>query len=150
MLDIVPSSNPVQYQWKLIMQSWEKGKKTNFGTKFGGPNFFLWVLPLLDVRHCHKLSSYSILRKTYDPNSRKWWKASFWDWCRPIGPKFGPPKFYYSTSSYTLFQTMQFEEKLKNQIWENGKKPNCGPDFHLFGPNLGPKIFFVSFTSTRC
>ena len=42
------------------------------------------------------------------------------------------------------------------QTWENGKKINIGPDFGLFGPNLGPnffwapKFFFVGLTSTRC
>ena len=39
MLDIVPSCNPVQYQRKLMMQIWEKGKKSNFGLNFGPPNF---------------------------------------------------------------------------------------------------------------
>ena len=36
-----------------------------------------------------------------------------------------------------------------NQTWENNKKPNFGPDFGLFGPNLGPKII-VGFTFTSC
>ena len=36
-----------------------------------------------------------------------------------------------------------------NQTWENGEKPSFGPDFHLFGPNLAPKIFSQSLTSTR-
>ena len=36
-----------------------------------------------------------------------------------------------------------------NQTWENKKKPNFGPDFGLFGPNLGPQIFFGGFTSTN-
>ena len=35
-----------------------------------------------------------------------------------------------------------------NQTCENAKKPNFGPDFDPFHPNLGPKLFFVSFTST--
>ena len=35
-----------------------------------------------------------------------------------------------------------------NQIWENGKKPNFGPDFGLFGPNLGIQFFFADFTSS--
>ena len=34
---------------------------------------------------------------------------------------------------------MQLTGKLMNQTWENGEKPNFGPDFGLFGPNLGPK-----------
>ena len=29
-----------------------------------------------------------------------------------------------------------------NKIWEDGKKPNFGPDFGLFGPKLGPNFFF--------
>ena len=34
------------------------------------------------------------------------------------------------------YHCMQFQEKLKNQIWENGEKPNFGPDFGPFCPNL--------------
>ena len=45
---------------------------------------------------------------------------------------------------------MQFKGKLTNQTCENGKKPKFGPDFGPFGPNLGPKIFFVDFATTRC
>ena len=35
-----------------------------------------------------------------------------------------------------------------NQTWKNSNKFNFGPDFGLFGLNLGPQIFFESFTST--
>ena len=37
-----------------------------------------------------------------------------------------------------------------NQTWENCKKPSFGSDVGPFGRNLGPKILFVDFTSTRC
>ena len=40
---------------------------------------------------------------------------------------------------------MQFQEKLMSQTWENDKKLSFGTDFDLFGPNLGPKIFFDGF-----
>ena len=41
---------------------------------------------------------------------------------------------------------MQFKRKLVNRTKENGKrKPNFGPNFGLFGPNLGPKIVFRGF-----
>ena len=43
---------------------------------------------------------------------------------------------------------MQFKEKLMNQTWQNGKKPNFGPDFGLFGPNLGCCIFFRNLASS--
>ena len=59
-------------------QSWENKEKPKFKSNFGmfGPNldpqkFVSPVLPPLDFRHGHKLSSYSILRKIYGPNSRK-------------------------------------------------------------------------------
>ena len=45
---------------------------------------------------------------------------------------------------------MQFKGKLMNQTWENGEKPNFGPDFYLFGSNLTLKFFFVGFLSTKC
>ena len=50
-------------------QSWENGEKPNFEPNFG-PNLpppppphkkkLLWVLPLIVVRNCSKLSSYAI------------------------------------------------------------------------------------------
>ena len=124
-LDTVPSCNIVQYQGNPTMQTWENGKKPNFGSNFGslsfisvlatvpsyhpvqskgklknktwensgkstiGPNFdlfglnfgslifFLWILPLLDVKHCRKLSLYAAWRKTCNQKSRKWQKTSF-------------------------------------------------------------------------
>ena len=47
MLDIVPSCNPVQYQGKLMIQSWQYGKKPNIGP----PELFSWVLSLLPSYH---------------------------------------------------------------------------------------------------
>ena len=89
----------ILYNLKVInepnLRKWQK--KTNFGPdfdpfwpKFSPPKFFSWVLPLLDVKHCCKLSLYAISRKTDESNLK------------------------------------------------NGKKPSFGPDFGLFGPNLGP------------
>ena len=66
--------------------------------KLGPSKFFSSVLPLLDVKRCRKLSSYSISRKTHDRNSRKWRKTSFWAWFRTrfryVWPNFGPPKLF--------------------------------------------------------
>ena len=33
---------------------------------------------------------------------------------------------------------------------ENAEKLHFGPNLGLLGPNLGPKIFFGSFSSTLC
>ena len=51
--------------------------------KFCPLKFLLWVLLLLDVIHCCKLSLHAVSRKTNEPNLRKWQKTSF-------GPDFGP------------------------------------------------------------
>ena len=62
-------------------QTWENGIKPNFEPDFGpfwpifGPKiFFSWLLSLLDVIHCCKLSLYAIWKKTNVPNLRKWKK----------------------------------------------------------------------------
>ena len=91
------SCNLLQYQGKLMMQPWKNDKNTHFG-----PNFFSWILPLLVVRHCSKLSSYAIWRKTNERNLRKWQKTNF-------GPDFGlfdpnlspPPFFFFANFSFT-------------------------------------------------
>ena len=67
----------MQFKGKLMNQNWENGEKPTLGSDFGPfdtslpppPSILLWVLPLIDDRR--KLSSYSISRKTYHPNSRK-------------------------------------------------------------------------------
>ena len=42
--------------------------------KFGPKKIFSWILLVLDVRHCCKLSLYAISRKTDERNLRKWKK----------------------------------------------------------------------------
>ena len=41
------------------------------------PQIFLWVLPLLDVMHCCKLSLYAISRKNNAQTLSKWKKTYF-------------------------------------------------------------------------
>ena len=81
----------MQYKQKLVMQPWENGKNLISDPILTTPHyphhphlqtFFSWVLPLLVVRHCSKLLSYAILRKTNEPNLKKWQKK--------FGPDFGP------------------------------------------------------------
>ena len=73
----------MQIKGKLMNHTLENGEKPNFGpdfgqfgTSLGGPpqKIFSSVLPLLAVRHCHKLLLCAISKKKYDPNSRKWQK----------------------------------------------------------------------------
>ena len=48
----------------------------------------------------------------------------------------------YIVASYHF---MQFQGKLMNQTWDNGKTPSFGLDFGPFDPNLGSKLFFRKF-----
>ena len=43
----------------------------NVGPKF----FFSFILPMLVLRHCYKLSLYAISSKTNEPNLKKWQKT---------------------------------------------------------------------------
>ena len=57
----------MQFQRKLMNQTWENGKKPSLGSlwpKLDPQKIFSWILPLLDVRHYCKLSLYAISRKT--------------------------------------------------------------------------------------
>ena len=72
----------MQFKEKLMSQTSENGKKTNFGhgivlslPKIGPQNVFSWVLPLLDVIQCWKLSLYANSRKTNEANLKKWQKT---------------------------------------------------------------------------
>ena len=55
--DKSPSCNLVQYQGKLKIQPWKNGKNPNLRPNLGPQKFFSWVLPLLVVIQCSKLSS---------------------------------------------------------------------------------------------
>ena len=63
------------------MRKWQKnlvsGTILALLTQIWIPKFFLWIWPLLDVRHCCKLSLYAIARKTNEPNLRNGKKPSF-------------------------------------------------------------------------
>ena len=41
------------------------------------------------------------------------------------------------------YNCMQFQGKLMNKTWENGKKPSFGPNYDPVGPNLGRQFFFL-------
>ena len=80
----------------------EKKVKHLISSPILGPQFFLYVLCLLDVRHCSKLLLYAISRKTYDQNSRKWQKTSFWVWFRLVGLLF----FFFFFSKLWFCQSL--------------------------------------------
>ena len=132
MLDIVPSCNPMQYQGKLMIQTWENGENVILGpilaclARIWAPDLFSWVLPLLDVRYRRKLSSSAISKKTYDAKSRKYQKTSFWAWFRSVAPKFGPPNFFVSKiwlrqslDMMVRYYHVQYQKNLMLKSWEN-------------------------------
>ena len=52
---------------------------------------------------------------------------------------------YWILDIVASYHCMQFQGKLTNQTWENGKKPSFWPDFGPFDPNFGCQIFFFFF-----
>ena len=63
----------------------------------------------------------------------------------------GPQIFFHGLYLYCMldivasYHCMQFQGKLTNQTWENGKKPSFVADFDTCGPNLGPNFFLYRF-----
>ena len=141
MLDIATSSNPVQYQGNLMMQTWENGEITNFELNFGPTKLFSRVLPLLVVRHCFKLPSYTIYRRTNGANLRKgqktYFRAQFWaPFGRGGGVSLLDVKHSRKLTSYAIARKTYDPESRK---W---RKTSLWVDFVTFSLNLGPQIFF--------
>ena len=110
MLDIVASYDCMKFQGKLMNQTWENDKKPNSGINFRsfdlnlGPQiFFLWVLPLLKVRDCCKLSLYAISRGK---------KPHFGHDSGTLGPNLGCKKFF-------------FENLISSFPWHHGQLSSC-------------------------
>ena len=100
------------------------------------PNFFLDVLVVLPVR---QLQSWAILGKN---DVKPWEKGK-----NPtliLNPIWGPPNFFqeFYQDNIPSYHTIQFLEKLMNYPWKRNEKPNFGPDFGLFGPNLEFQLYF--------
>ena len=112
-------------------------------------NFYL-VLYIFARYHCMQFQG-KPKRQTWENGQKPSFQTNF-------GPNFPCPlkNFFLEFCIYkmlcivTSYHYMQFQEKLMNQTWENGKKPSFGTDFRTFSPNLGPKLFFADGTSTRC
>ena len=65
-------------------------KKPSIGPKFGLPNFFSLILPLLHIKHCCKLSLYAISRKNNETKLEKMVKkTSFRTDFGHFGPNLG-------------------------------------------------------------
>ena len=132
MLGIVANYHCMQFQGKLISPTGEKDKKLNFGPDLGPfwPKYrlqklFSWVLPLLDVIHCCKLSLYAMKRKTNKQTWKNGKKSSF----GPDFGLFGPNSTYqFFFSRIWLFQSLdiivsyhhvQYQKNLMIQSREN-------------------------------
>ena len=116
--------------------------------KFESQNFLSWILPLLDVRNCSKLSLYDISRKTNEPNLRKWQKLSFGPNFGTFSPNLGPKNFFHGFYLHQMldivagYHCMQFQGKLMNRTSENDKI--------VLAQIWVPKKIFVDFTFARC
>ena len=131
MLDIVASYHDIQFQGKFMIQTQWNDKKHHFAIDLGplGPNsgrqiFFIKLV----VRHCSKLSFYSIYRKTNEPSLRKWWQSCVLPvldirHCRKL-------------SLYAISRKMYDPNSRK---WQ---KTSFWDWFRPIGPTFGPPIFF--------
>ena len=119
---------------------------------------FPWILPLLDVRRCCKLSLYAISRKTNEKNLRKWQKTLFQAWFWLLWPKFGPKNFFSWILSLLdvrhccKLSAYVISGKTKEQYLRKWQRPSFGSNFGPLGPNSGCHFFpkNLVLSATRC
>ena len=82
-----------------------------------------------------------LMKQTWENDKKPSFRPDF----GPFSPNLGPKDFfrgfylYYMLDIITSYHFMQFQGKLMNQMWENGKKLSFVPNFD---PNWGCQIFF--------
>ena len=101
--------------------------------------------------NCCELSLYAILRETNEKNWKKRQKIISRSDFGSFGPNLSPNNYFRGFYNYQMldiiasYQCMQFQGKIMNQTWENGKKPSLRPDFVQISPNSGRHFFFFFF-----
>ena len=105
--------------------------------------------------NCCELSLYAILRETNEKNWKKRQKIISRSDFGSFGPNLSPNNYFRGFYNYQMldiiasYQCMQFQGKIMNQTWENGKKPSLRPDFVQISPNSGRHFFFFFFFSSK-
>ena len=120
------------------------------------PKFFSWVLPLLDVKHCCKLSAYKTSGKSNKSNLKKWQKTYFGTQFWPLWHKFEPPQKF--SRVLTLLDVEHccklslygISKKTNESKLKNGKNLVSGLILALLTQIRFPNSFSVGFTSTMC
>ena len=104
--NIVASYNCMQFQGKLMNQTWENGNKPSFKTNFGpfGPNlgpknifhqFYLYyMLEIAASYHCMQFQGKS-MNQTWENGQKSSVRLKF----GPLQPKFSPKTFFVGFSS---------------------------------------------------
>ena len=97
-----------------------------FGSKFGPLKTFLWVLSLLDVIHCCKLSLYVISRKTNETKLEKIAKNLVSGPILAHLPQFRAANFFspknwlcQSLDNIVNYHHVQYQKKIMFQSWKN-------------------------------
>ena len=107
---------------KLVNQISENGKKTNFGLILA--HLAQIFLMSFTSTGCWTLSQAIIVCKFKENvwSKLKKMKSSFWAWFRSVGPKIGPPNFYFKNlaSTVTLYHgqlsSCTISEKINDPI----------------------------------
>ena len=133
----------MQFQGKLMNQTWEKGKTITFEPIFGLQIFChgFYLYCILDIVASYHWMQYQgkLMNQIWKNGKKPSFGTNFGPFSLNLGPKYFFHKFYlyYMLDIVAIYRCMQFQGKLMNQTWENSKKTSFGTDFDLFGPNLG-------------
>ena len=134
----------MQFKGKLINQTWENGKKSNFEPDFGlfdsnlGPQIFYgkfhlcWYLDIVPKYHPMQFKQ-KLMNQTWENGKKKLILGLI---LARVGPNLVSKNFFSRFYFYLMLNIVEM-----NQTWKNGKKPGFQPDFGPIGPNLGPNNF---------
>ena len=124
----------MQFQEKLMNQTWENGKKPSFGINFGPFDLNLsllknrwWILScyMLDIVVSYYYMKFhgKLTNQTWENGNKPSLGTDF----GLFDPNSGHQKFSHRFYLYNMldivarYHCMQFQRQLINQIWENGK-----------------------------
>ena len=136
MLDIVPSYNPVQYQGKLMMQTWKNAEVLISGLILNPKNH-----PIKFKGKLMNQTWENVKNPNLEPNFDLFGPNMPPPPSPPVWPKFFLPP-YQMLDIVASYHCTQFQGNITIQTQENGEKPRFGPDLGKLDPNSGREIFF--------
>ena len=132
MLEILASYHCMQFQGKLMSQTWENGKKPSFGADFspfgphlGPKNFFhgfylYFMLDIVASYHCMQFQG-KLMNQIWENSKKPYFEPDFGPFVPNLRHHFFLKKIWLRHSLYIMvsYHHIQYQKQLTIQSWEN-------------------------------